>query len=100
MERNPDIQRARPTVQPCTYRLLLYSSPCVFILTLPLYFLRHLSLSGIRIVAGAVGTLSSILDSEQLSTALGGIEDSAPDDQDKETVRTRTHVFFLPFWLE
>lgn len=34
-----------------------------------------LMLSGVRVVAGAVGNLPSVLDSHQLGTALGGLED-------------------------
>lgn len=41
----------------------------------PLSLSLSLSLSGVRIVAGAVGDLPSVLDSHQLGAALGGLED-------------------------
>lgn len=37
-------------------------------------------LSGVRVVAGAVGNLPSVLDSQQLGVALGGLEDVVSSD--------------------
>lgn len=36
--------------------------------------------SGVRVVAGALGNLPSVLDSDELGEALGGLEDVVPSE--------------------
>lgn len=88
-----------------TSRITLVGPPRTHFTPLPhvghlvVVFASHVILSGVRVVAGAVGDLPSVLDSEKLGAALGGLEDVASsdrgEDEDESTSSDGTAVCLL-----